>query len=131
MEHKLGLLLSGNKKQLRRRGEKRGFLGGDVEARTCSAPGEGHPAQGAVLDASLTSCFLQGLVHWRHWRPARALLQNGGTTEQEMRPSHSKPLLNFICDKALSINPRTAHRHRGEGSNAAEREKQLEMQLVL
>lgn len=37
----------------------------------------------------------------------------------------SKPLLNFICDKPLFINPRNAQRHQGEASNAAERGKTI------
>lgn len=66
------------------------------------------------------------------WPPARThASEQRRTTKQEMWPLHSQPLLNFICDKPLFINLRTAHRHWGEGRNAAEREKQLEIQLVL
>ena len=57
--------------------------------------------------------------------------QRRKTTKQDMWLPCSKPPLSFICDKPLFINPRTAHRHWGEGSDAAEREKQLEIQLVL
>lgn len=66
------------------------------------------------------------------WRPARAhASEQRKTAKQEMWLPPSRPLLNFMCDKPLFINPRTAHGHRGEESNAVERGKQLEIQLVL
>lgn len=67
--------------------------------------------------------FLRGLAGTRFWHSARARAsEERRTSKQEMWLPRSKPLLNFICDKPLFINPGTAHHHRGEGSNAAERE---------
>lgn len=55
----------------------------------------------------------------------------GQTAEPGTWPPPAHPLVDLTCDEALSVNPRTARGHRGEGHAAAERERQLETQCVL
>lgn len=81
---------------------------------------------------SQSHLFLARAVeHVGLWPPARTPASEQRTDKQKTWLAGTKPLLDFICDKVPFINPRTAHRRRGEQSSAAEREKQLKLQLLL
>lgn len=74
---------------------------------------------------------MRAVEHVGLWPSARTPASEQRTDKQKTWLAGTKPLLDFICDKVLFINPRTAHRRQGEQSNVTEREKQLEIQLLL
>lgn len=126
--------------------EERGFRGGEIEAETCCAlllketqsEERRRPwllprlpdLWGGDVPAN-TVLFTRVVEHVGLWPPARAPASEQRTDKQKTWLAGAKPLLDFISNKLLFINPRTAHLSWGEQSNRAEREKQLEIQLLL
>lgn len=73
----------------------------------------------------------RAVEHVGLWPPARTPASEQRTDKQKTWLAGTKPLLDFICDKVPFINPRTAHRRRGEQSNAAERGKTIKTTITV
>lgn len=95
-------------------------MGGHVpQAQEMSLSAARHPecrGRGACPVLSAGPGARPAFGQWPERRPPNSKR----LTKQEMWPPPSWPLQNFICDRPLLINPRTAH-HQGMGSGCSGR----------